>query len=137
MPPRELRWVGKSILDGIWRLVRAELAGVAAPELVTAKTAVELSDGVYVVRFDGEIMDQGTFEVSGPNESPTLLLRGSAGPNAGRIIPCIYQLAGNRLRICYGLGGVAPTEFTTALGDDRYLAVYRRQEEETITTKLS
>ena len=109
-------------------MVRAELAGEAAPELVTAKTAVELSDGAYFVRFEDEVMDQGTFEVGGPNESPTLHLRGSSGPNAGRIIPCIYQLAGSRLRICYGLGGVAPTEFTTASGDDRYLAVYRRQD---------
>ena len=67
--------VGKSILDGIWELVRAELAGEAAPELVTRKTAVELADGAYFVRFDGQIMDRGSFAISGASDANLLVLQ--------------------------------------------------------------
>lgn len=114
-----------SAIDGIWEMVRAELDGEAAPELVVTKTAVELGDGAYIVRFDGEIADRGTFEVGGAADTRTLVLRGVEGPNAGRVIPCIYQRTGDRLRVCYGLSGLAPTAFATGEGQQRFLATYR------------
>ena len=57
----------------------------------------------------------------------TFILLGAKGPNAGRTIPCIYQLAGNRLRVCYGLDGTTPTAFATTAGSPHYLATYRRK----------
>ncbi len=108
-------------------MVRAEMAGDAAPELVTQKTTLELTGGEYLVRFDGNIVDRGTFETGGVLESATLLLRGTSGPNAGRTIPCAYQLRGDRLRVCFGMSGIAPTEFSTDATNQHYLAVYRRQ----------
>lgn len=109
-------------------MIRAEQAGEAAPELVAERTQLELRAGHYAVRFDGTVMDRGTFEIGGTPDVRTLLLRGLAGPNAGRTLPCIYQLAGDRLRICFGLDGVAPLRFATTEGDSRYLATYRRTE---------
>jgi uncharacterized protein (TIGR03067 family) len=114
-------------LEGTWQMIRAELAGEAAPELVTQKTEVELTAGAYVVRYAGEIVDRGSYAIAAAIETKTIVLRGMAGPNAGRTIPCIYQLKNDRLRICYGLDGIAPTEFTTNPGQQRYLAVYRRR----------
>lgn len=114
-------------LDGTWELVRAELDGAAAPQLIVAKTEMELVAGAYLVRFDGQVMDRGTFGVGAAGAENTLVLQGAAGPNAGRTIPCIFQLVGDRLRICYGLGGMVPAEFKTAAGQQRYLATYRRK----------
>jgi uncharacterized protein (TIGR03067 family) len=107
-------------------MVRAQYDGESAPDLVTQRTEVELSGGRYTVFFDHQITDQGTFEVADEASSRVLVLRGESGPNAGRTIPCIYQLVGERLRICYGLAGVAPDDFTTAPDQQRYLAIYRR-----------
>ena len=115
-----------STIEGIWQLVRAELDGEAAHELVTSHTVLELAAGSYSVRYDGVVADRGSFKLGGNPAQKTILLRGVDGPNAGRTIPGIFQLVGDRLRICYGLSGHAPTEFATAKGQRRYLAVYRR-----------
>lgn len=113
-------------LDGTWQMIRAEMAGEVAPDLVTSQMQVRLLGGTYEVSFGGEISDRGTYlEASVPSRQ-TLVLQGVAGVNAGRTIPCIYQLVGDRLRVCYGLDGVLPAEFSTRVGDARYLAVYRR-----------
>lgn len=114
-------------LEGTWEMVRAEMQGEEAPELVTAKTELEFAAGRYVVRYAGEPTDRGAYEPGAALGTRTLLLRGAEGANAGRTIPCIYQLAGNRLRICFGLDRVAPTEFSAKAGEERYLATYRRR----------
>ena len=114
-------------LLGAWQLVRAELQGEAAPELVVTKTELTFATDAYEVRFAGEIVDRGTFEVRDGTPVAMIILHGSEGPNRGRTIPCIYQMVGDRMRICYGLAGVTPTEFTAAAGEERYLAIYRRK----------
>lgn len=114
-------------IDGIWQLVRAELEGESAPDFLPQKIALELSLGFYLVRFGGEVSDAGTYVVECDRNPPSLTLRGTAGPNADREIPCLFQQAGDLLRICYGLNGLRPTEFTTAAGQPRYLASYRRR----------
>lgn len=115
-----------SVIDGLWQLVRAEHAGETAPELVLDQTTIELTSGDYRVRFAGKVVDEGSFELGGAADSPTLRLRGKSGPNAGRTIPCLFQLRGDRLRVCYGFNGTEPTQFSTTRDNGHYLAVYRR-----------
>lgn len=113
-------------LLGRWQMTRAEFNGDAAPELVAQRTQLTFTATTYNVRFDGEEMDRGRYELTADLASKTLTLHGDVGPNAGRTIPCIYQLVGDRLRICFGLSGVPPTDFSTAPEQERYLASYRR-----------
>lgn len=113
-------------IEGLWQMVRAENCGEAAPDLVAERTTFELSGGKYRVRFNGDVVDAGSFELGGTVTESTFLLRGTAGPNAGRTIPCVFQLRGDRLRVCFGMNGIAPTDFTTDAGNQRYLATYRR-----------
>lgn len=117
-------------LEGTWLMVRAELDGEAAPDLVVKNTTLEFTVAEYRVRFRGEVMDQGKIERTGVPAN-TLLLLGCTGPNSGRAIPCLYQINGRRLRICYGLDGAPPDGFRTAPGAARYLATYRRKDETT------
>ena len=111
-------------LTGRWQMIRADLAGEAAPEIVTSRMILEIGAGTYAVSYADEISDSGTWE-PGAAEG-TLILRGRSGPNAGRRIPCLYQQAGDRLRICYGLDGIAPVDFPTTGLTNRYTATYRR-----------
>lgn len=115
-----------SPLEGTWQLIRAELDGEQAPELVVTKTVVTLSGASYEVRFADEVADRGALEIDVTSAVASFRLHGREGPNAGRTIPCIYQLRQDRLRVCYGLDGVKPTEFATASGQQRFLATYRR-----------
>ncbi|HVT73548.1 MAG TPA: TIGR03067 domain-containing protein [Lacunisphaera sp.] len=110
-------------LVGRWEMIKAELAGEDAPEMLSLRVELELTDSNYTVRFAGQVADQGTYVLQGP----ALTLTGTRGPNAGRVIPCILQLAGDRLRVCYGLDGTVPTSFTTTAGVQHYLATYRRK----------
>jgi uncharacterized protein (TIGR03067 family) len=121
-----MRGGGGSDLDGVWEMVWAEFDGMAAPELVVQNTTITLAGDKYHVQFGGETTDSGTCEFGEYPETGTMRLRGITGPNSGRTIPAIFQFTGNRLRVCYGLDGVTPTEFCTQGTKARYLAAYRR-----------
>lgn len=114
----------QSGLEGIWQPVYAELDGEEAPIEVLQQTVVEFSLGEYFVSFGGEISDQGSYVV----DATGLTLSGLDGPNAGRVIPCIFKLADNALSICYGLGGARPKKFATASGQQLYLVNYQRKQ---------
>lgn len=107
-------------------MIRAEFAGEAAPELVVQRTELHFSSDRYHVSFDSVERDAGTYVLAGEAATKTLTLLADTGVNAGRKVECIFQLVGDRLRICYGLDGKLPTHFTTGLAQPRYLATYRR-----------
>jgi uncharacterized protein (TIGR03067 family) len=110
-------------LTGRWEMTRAELAGESAPDLLALRVVLEFTAVTYAVTFAGQVADRGTYVLVGE----TLTLTGTEGPNQGRTIPCLVQQRGDLLRVCYGLDGMAPTEFTTRPGVQHYLANYRRQ----------
>lgn len=112
-------------------MVRAEFAGEPAPELVAQRTELHFTLTRYSVRFDTAETDAGTYELTGETATKTLTLLADTGPNAGRAVRCIFQLVGDRLRICYGIDGRLPTHFTTGVSQPRYLATYRRAGEPT------
>lgn len=122
--------IRQPVLEGRWQLLRAELAGEPAPALVCEKTELRLEAGTYEVRFEGRLADRGRYEAEATATPRTLVLHGLAGTNAGRTLPCLYQLVGDRLRICYGLDGVLPDAMTTHAGEQRYLATYARKRPE-------
>lgn len=105
-------------------MVRASYDGDDAPELVTQRSVVEIARGAYRIRFDQNPVESGAISLDA--NSRTLVLLAESGTNSGRIIPCIYQRTGNRLRICFGLDGKQPSEFTAKVGENRYLATYRK-----------
>ena len=113
-------------LHGVWEMIRAESGGEPSTDLLALRVELHLTAETYQVHFAGELADQGTYRRAPADPHATLLLLGAKGPNAGRTIPCIYQLVGDRLRVCYGLDGTTPTEFATA-GTSHYLATYRRK----------
>lgn len=115
-----------SALEGRWQPLHAELAGEEAPAEVLQQTEVELVAGTYTVRFGGIAADTGSYAVES-EAAHHLTLRGTAGPNAGRTIPCLFRFIEDTLMICYGLDGVRPANFRTAPGTRLYLVTYRRK----------
>ena len=113
-------------LAGRWQLVRAELDGEPAHELITRNSTLEMQEGGYEIRFGGEVADRGQLTHADEGDNVGLVLRAEHGAHPGRVVRSIYQLRGDLLRICYGLDGVTPAAFATSGGSQRYLAVYRR-----------
>jgi len=141
-------------LLGTWAVVRAELGGEAMPPEAAAQIEIEFdadgdkcgsAGGAYRVRFAGEVSDAGRFTLlAGKNHIPEdakpatlphrrITLHGEIGTNAGRTLPGILQLKGERLRICLALeGDPPPTEFSSSNTDcandtPHYLVTYRRK----------
>ena len=57
-----------------------------------------------------------------------MTVKGVKGPNAGKTFPCIYEIDGDTLRICYDLSEKAsPKELKTAQGTKLYLVTYKRK----------
>ncbi|MBS0631770.1 MAG: TIGR03067 domain-containing protein [Verrucomicrobia bacterium] len=110
-------------LTGHWLMIRAENNGEDSSDLAPLKVVLRLEGGSYHVSFGGDLADRGGVAHPAPG---ALHLTGTEGPNTGRTIPCIFQLMGDRLRICYGLDGTAPEKFTAPAGSGRYLVTYRR-----------
>ncbi len=114
-------------IDGTWLPFKAELAGDPAPDLALVKLRLVIRAGTYAVHFGGEITDEGSVSLDRAGDQTTLTLVSVRGANAGRTIPSIYQLTGDRLRICYGLGGKPPAAFVSTRGSEHYLVTYKRQ----------
>ncbi len=113
-----------STLPGHWHPLKAFLSGAPAPELVITKTQLHLrADGTYTIHFAGELAERGRYQLDGPEH---LTFHATHGPNAPRALPGIYQLVGDRLRLCFALSGPRPTAFASAPESEHYLISYRR-----------
>jgi len=113
-------------IEGTWSPFKAELAGENAPDMALAKMGFVIRAGSYAFSFGGETTDEGSYTLSTSEGFQIITLVSLRGTNAGKTIPSIYQLTGDRLRICFGLGGTTPTRFTAAAGTSHYLVSYRR-----------
>lgn len=107
-------------------MIRAERAGELAPAMVTQLTEFEFAAGAYQVRFARERVEHGDYELGTSGAFDAMTLRCKSGLRAGRTIPCLYMLTGDRLQICFGLDGIMPSGFTRSASQALYYAELRR-----------
>jgi uncharacterized protein (TIGR03067 family) len=113
-------------IQGTWLPVKAELRGEPMKDEILKSITLKLDSGKYEVT--AENVDKGTYTVDPAAKPKTIDVTGVEGPNAGRKIPGIYELDGDTLRICYGLGGSPrPTEFKSPTGTKTFLVTYKRK----------
>ena len=109
-------------LAGRWVPQSAELGGVAFPVASFNGATLLLTDSSY--DFAG---DKGSYTRVSSTSPAAMDIHGSEGPNAGRTIQAIYQVAGDQLTICYQLGaGARPGAFASPKGSQVLLVHYKR-----------
>lgn len=114
-------------LAGSWLPTEAELAGKAFPEKILKSMKLTLSDGKYTVAV-GEQLDQGNVKIDHTAKPKSMDIVGTEGPNKGKTLLAIYELDGDKLRICYDLAGKKrPTEFKTEPETRQFLVTYQRE----------
>lgn len=112
-------------VQGLWKPLSAELGGQKFPETLIANWRLELKDGKYTLT-GAESPDSGTYKVDDAKKPKAMDVMGGDGPNKGKTFPCIYEIDGDTMRICYDLAGKErPKEFKTAKGTKQYLVVYK------------
>jgi uncharacterized protein (TIGR03067 family) len=115
-----------SLFLGEWQPIRAEFDGVEAPQMALEQMALTLRPAFYRIKFGGEMADEGTVAAILKEAQLELTMTAMKGENRGRVVVAIAQVRGDRMRVCFGLNGVAPSSFTTAPGSERYLVTYKR-----------
>jgi uncharacterized protein (TIGR03067 family) len=114
-------------IEGMWLPAKAELGGKPMPAPVLKTISLKLTDGRYEVMADGH-PDNGTYTLDTTTKPKGMTVIGTEGPNKGKTFPCIYDLKGDTLRICYDLSGrKQPADFKTAAGTKLYLVTYKRK----------
>jgi uncharacterized protein (TIGR03067 family) len=114
-------------LQGTWLLVKGEVAAKPLPDVVVKGIVMKLNGNNYTVTANGQ-PDVGTWSIDASTTPKSMNVKGVQGPNAGRTFPCIYDVEGDTLRICYNLSGAKrPTEFETVAGSQLFLATYQRK----------
>jgi uncharacterized protein (TIGR03067 family) len=121
---------GKSV-EGVWKPVRAELAGKPMSPALLDGITLEIRGDRYkvIVKAEGgPSVDEGTCRLDATSKPKRLTITGTDGPNKGKTFAGIYEMRGKALRICYDLSGAAtPRDFKTVKGTRLFLATYQRQ----------
>jgi uncharacterized protein (TIGR03067 family) len=93
-------------LEGTWAPVAASVSG---KELLVAELRVKylVLDGhdYNIVDRSNQVVDQGEYLVNDRARPWTIDIVGRDGPNAGRSMLAIFELADDRLTVCYNLEG--------------------------------
>jgi uncharacterized protein (TIGR03067 family) len=116
-------------LDGVWIPVKAELGGQVMSDAVLKTIILKINKTQYEVTVEGTPQsDEGTIEFDPSAKPKGMKIAGQKGPNAGKIIPAIYELKADTLRVCYDLSGASrPTDFKSSGGTKLYLVTYNRK----------
>jgi uncharacterized protein (TIGR03067 family) len=114
-------------LQGTWRPKAAEQGGKAWSDEMLKSIKLIIKDDTYTVT-TGTGTDQGTVKIDPSMKPKSMDIIGAEGPNKGKTILAIYELAGDNLKVCYDLSGKKrPTEFKTKKGSPLFFATYKRE----------
>ena len=115
-------------IQGTWTITDAQFGGAPFPPEVSKMIVLKIEDGKYEVK--AENLDKGTYTIDATVQPKTLDVYGVEGPNAGKHFPCIYELHGDELKVCYQLGdGPRPAEFNSPKGTEIFLVTYQRKQD--------
>jgi uncharacterized protein (TIGR03067 family) len=113
-------------LEGTWTPASAEIGGKSLPDELIKKMKLILKGDDYTVHV-GDAIDRGQVKIDVTKKPKAMDIIGTDGPNKGKTFLAIYELEGDKLRVCYDLSGKSrPTEFKAAKEGLIFLATYQR-----------
>lgn len=118
-------------LQGTWLPHEARIGGQDIPAEVLKSLRLTLKGDRYEVstgKASDKTSDSGVIMFDPSTTPHTMAIKGEAGPNKGKTLLAIYELAGDELKICYDLsGGKTPAEFASEPATQLLLVKYRRE----------
>lgn len=113
---------------GSWRVVTIEADGSPQDARDRRIVVVNHEDGSWTLAVDGREVSSGTSRMDPLATPPEIDLEITAGEGAGTTLLGIYELTGDRRRLCFrGVDGWRPREFVTAPGSKAVLVAFERE----------
>jgi uncharacterized protein (TIGR03067 family) len=111
-------------LDGTWVPVAADVSGQAlAVEELRVSRFVLNHGGYQIIDKEDCVVDRGDYRVDDSVQPRTMDIVGVSGPNAGRVMLAIYELLGDRLKVCYDLETATRPDDMEAEGEELLLSI--------------
>jgi len=114
-------------LQGEWTLVSGERDGQDLPEDIVKNATRNFKGDEATVTLNGQVILKAKITLDPSKKPKTLDYAVSEGEAQGQTIKSIYELDGDKLKVCSSApGGERPKEFNTKDGNGQTLSVWKR-----------
>lgn len=124
-------------LQGVWSFALVEVEGVRQPEALFESNKIIISKGGRYTILQGPRITRGSLRLD-PTKTPKHYdPEVTEGPGKGRSALGIYELSGDRYKICLSFrNGERPTEFVSKPGSGLLLFVFKREQNDVMPALL-
>lgn len=111
-------------LDGTWVPIAADVSGQAlvVRELRVARLVLDRG-GYEIIDRAAHVVDSGDYRIDRDCVPQAMDIVGVSGPNAGRTMHAIFELDGDRLKVCYDLESAQRPHAMKAQEDQLLLSI--------------
>jgi uncharacterized protein (TIGR03067 family) len=103
--------------QGTWTFESVETGGKEIPAEEFKGVTITFEGARYTVKKGAEVIQVATQKLDASKSPKTIDVTVAEGPNKGTVIPGIYEISGDTLRVCFDPEGKKrPTEFKAASG---------------------
>ena len=113
--------------QGVWTIESMESGGKKIPAEAIKEVTLTFEGDKYTVKNGKDVIQVGAQKLDASKSPKTLDGTVTEGFGKGAVMPGIYEIDGDTLKVCYDEEGKKrPTEFKTAAGLQTTLVVYKR-----------
>jgi len=122
-------WSGSDKLEGDWTCAYAIVDGKPVPDSKIQILRLTLTGKRYTTTMGPETLFDSSYTIDPTKKPKEIEMVGTEGAMRGKSALGIYELADDKLTICYTMpGSPRPTEFESKLGSGAYLVTWKRAE---------
>ena len=116
-------------LQGHWVMVESTRDGKKLPGQVKIERTIEGNNYTVTVKSDeGEQVLSGTLKIDPTKQPKTIDATRTEGPDADKAMFGIYELEGNRQKVCFApVGKNRPTQFVSKAGTGHVLTIWQKE----------
>jgi uncharacterized protein (TIGR03067 family) len=113
-------------IQGDWQVTSIEMNGEPLDRDTVSSMVVSIHESSYKLT-GGERDDHGTFTLDAQSSPYKMDITPEQGPDSGEKLPAIFEVNGDKMRVCYGRGDNRPKAFETSSGSETLLINYTRK----------
>jgi uncharacterized protein (TIGR03067 family) len=117
-------------IQGNWTVVSLVHGGTGAPDEEVKKFKFTIKDDTITIN-DGKKDEKATFKLDATKKPKTIDITPDP-KDKGEMVPGIYELKDDELKICFTKGGKGgrPSEFVSKAGSDYSLVILKREKKD-------